>query len=142
MGRPTAAALALGLAAAALGAGCGKSKEAQLFDQRHATCDSLVSGKLTVQQADEQFSFHPVGGSCPDPSSPFQPLPGDICPYQSLPNGADVCSVVWEWLANDDSLCSPFGCVYGCEARIVVPAGQSDPSGDVVCGARWFHGQP
>ncbi len=122
----------LGLAA------CGKSKEHELYDERHATCDRIARDRETVSQASDDFGFIPnsVSGivSC---STGYQVNGKPPCGQ----DGQELCRRYWQWLANDDALCNAGNCLYVCEAYSPgPPGGYVDDS--QVCATRFAGGQP
>ena len=119
--------------------GCGKSKEEGLFDERKKICDSLLKEGLTIRDATDRFSSRPLLGYCPPPGQKLVKVPNDVCNYD---DAQPVCADRWEWLAQDRSLCSPFGCVYGCEARFVSAPGSNTISDAKICGTQSYKGQP
>jgi len=120
---------------------CGKSKEAQLLDERRAVCDKLVANAETVRQASNDFGLgpNPLSGLAQCDTT-FALPSGSQCP-----SGAVLCRRIWQWLANDQSLCSPFGCIYLCTAfspGLAVGLTPDLVDDSVICGARFDTGQP
>jgi hypothetical protein len=122
----------------ALALGCGKSKEEDLFNKRKDVCAALSAGTITLAQATHDFSSEPYGASCPPDGESLAPLPNDHCDYAA----GQICLVRWEWLAGDQSLCSAFGCIYGCEARVPGGAAALTNPETVICATRFYDGQP
>lgn len=127
-----AAAALLGLLAA-----CGPGAEKKVFDAFRDTCNGLVGGGVTAQEAVQRFGFPATVHQCA--LAPQQPLRGgvDQCDYQAGP----VCQVFWVRQAYDQSLCSPAGCYFWCEVRVPSPV-DPPPATAVVCGAWFVSGQP
>jgi hypothetical protein len=122
---------------ALLATACGKSKESELLDQRRAICDKLVANGETVRQASDDFGLppNPLTGTVECRTDYALPS-GSQCPA-----GALLCRRVWEWVANDQGLCSAFGCVYLCTGFSPgPPAALVDDS--VICATRFDTGQP
>jgi hypothetical protein len=137
--RASAATALIAILTALTAPGCGKSKEEELFDRRKQVCDALLKEGLTIREATERFSIRPLLGYCPPAGQKLVKLPNDTCNYDdTLP----VCTDRWEWLAQDNDLCSPFGCVYGCEARFISAPGQDTINDAKVCGTQFYKGQP
>ncbi len=120
-----------------LAAACGKSAEAARLDAFQATCLSVRG--MSYTQAVQAFQVapdptSPDGGSTCPPQPPLEPVANtnDACNYPG------VCQAWWSSLAGDSSLCSSFGCWFGCEIRF--PSG-GDPAA-IVCMARFFSGEP
>jgi hypothetical protein len=130
---------ALVLALATASAGCGKSKDAQLFDDRKAACENMVlDGTVTSRIQSQSYSQTPDNGGCPQPGQKLNKLANDKCDYDKK----TICFVTWEWIAPDRNNCSPFGCIYGCEARFAGTPGDLLVNDGPICGTRWYSGQP
>ncbi len=124
----------VGLAAAS---GCGKSKEHELMDQRHAACDRLIPNGETVRQAANDFGMDPDTIECDVPQRFSLPV-GSKCDAST-----PLCRRLFRWFANDQSLCSPFGCVYLCETFAPVgPLGPAVVDDSPLCAAQFASGQP
>jgi hypothetical protein len=125
--------LLLVAAFAAAGPGCGKSKDRELFENRRAICLGLPASGANLNDAAREF-----GPVCTVDcrTNGFGSVPGNqACP---LDGATEVCRVVWEWIAVDQSLCGPFGCAYFCELWVEGPPSALKP----FCGVRFFDEQP
>ena len=134
----------LALAAVALlgllSAACGKSKEEELFDQRHAACRALVGAPVSTAVA----AFPGAGTAQGCSSSAFSPIgAADVCPQAAGEYTEPICVLEWAFYPSDPGLCDPgTGCWYGCLARVTEADFAANGTAAVVCAAQWFSKQP
>jgi hypothetical protein len=135
--------VALAPALLLLVAACGQSKQAKLFAEIESLCDSAVASGWTLAQAEIELRGADVRSALPVCSATTGNLPPpntDSCGTASAEN--PVCSVFFEWVASDSSLCNPGGgCCLLCEVRVKKTDLDAKGGNAPLCASRGAQGQ-